>query len=104
MPSSKKKPFTISSSSNLQNCEKQNFSTLGEIIGWMIDGRFRMIHPELSPRHYIASRLNMSESNLSLIISNQRPIDLSNFCLIVTLCDAPEAFEFLKGFNFPKIK
>jgi hypothetical protein len=99
-PRSKRKPSTASSQIPLQICE-QKFSTVGEIVAWMVDGRFRLIHPEYSPRTYIASRLNMSESNLSLIINNQRPIDTTQFCAIADLCKAPEAFRFLSQYTFP---
>ena len=97
---SKKNTLTESKQLPLQNCV-HNFSTIGEIIAWMVDTRFRMIYPEFSPRNYIASRLNMSESNLSLIINNQRPIDTTQFCAIADLCKAPEAFRFLSQYTFP---
>lgn len=101
--SDKGKGKNLTSSLNLFQ-QEHDFSTYGDIIAWLVDGRCRHIFPKLNPRQYICSRLNMTEQNLSLIMKNERPISLSDFCLVATLCHAPEAYDFLKQLNFPEIK
>lgn len=94
---SKKKRLT-----NLLKVDTPVFSTLGDIIGWMVDVCFQIDHPDLKARAHISSRLGMTEANLSLIINNKRPIDLNKFCLIVSDCKIPQVFNCLKDFSFPK--
>lgn len=97
---SKSIPVTESSTLPLQFCQPQQFNTTGDILGWLIDVRLRSIRPELSPRAYVASRLGISESELSLLISNQRLIKLNNFLSVASIAKAPEAFQFLNTLVF----
>jgi len=96
---STKKSITQLSNTSLQNCK--NFSTPGETIQWLVDDRLPFIRRNITPRAYVASRLGISESELSLMISNQRPIKLTQFCTIASIAKAPEAFQFLAEYTFP---
>ena len=93
-----KKALTNPSQANLQFC--QRFSSLGEIVGWLVDIRLRAIRPEIAPRAYVSSRPGISESELCLIISNQRTCKLNQFCSIASICKAPEVFQYLQHFTF----
>jgi hypothetical protein len=67
----------------------------------MVDVRLPFIRRNISPRSYVSSRLNISESNLSRMISNIDPIKLHQFCSVAEMAHAPEAFQLLAEHTFP---
>lgn len=97
---SKKIEFTNSVQLPLQNCQPK-FSSINEIVGWLVDVRIKFAFPDYSERKFASSRLGISESDLSLIISGERPINAAKFFLLINIAKAPEVFTMLREYTFP---
>lgn len=100
MKKSKNNTFTNLLQLPLQNCQPK-FSALNEIIGWLVDVRIKFAFPDLSERNFAASRLGISEAELSLIIKGERHLISEKLFLLINIAKAPEVFTMLREYTFP---
>ena len=99
--SSKKIPLTDSETTPSQSCQ-QKFSSINEIVGWLVDVRIKFAFPDYKERKFASSRLGISESELSLIISGERHIMAEKFFMLINIAKAPEVFKMLREYTFPE--
>ena len=97
---SKKIEFTKAAQLSLQDCQPK-FSAINEIVAWLVDVRIKFAFPDYSERKFAASRLGISESELSLIINGERHLTAEKFFLLINIAKAPEVFSMLRDYTFP---
>jgi hypothetical protein len=77
----------------------KSFSTIGEMIGCMVDTIFARKNIGINARGHIADRLNISITLLDQMIKGEAPCNVQIFCAIAKLCNCKTAFDWLKEYG-----
>jgi hypothetical protein len=87
-----------------RNCKPvkryRSFSSIGEMIGYMVDTIYARRNPGLPARRSVADRLTISEIIFDQMIKGEAMCSVQQFCNIARLCKCNNvAFDWLKEYG-----
>lgn len=81
----------------------RKISSVSEIITWLVDVRIRSIYPDYNERKFVASKLDISESELSGVINGEKKLSIQQLLALIYLAHAPDTFLMLRELTFPEL-